>query len=70
MSTVGFGSIDKTPNQRSREEFKQYGFIGSANFGKFLPEKWGIQVPLAYSVNQQITTPESVSYTHLRAHET
>ena len=58
MSTVGFGSIDKTPNQRSREEFKQYGFIGSANFGKFLPEKWGIQVPLAYSVNQQITTPE------------
>ena len=58
MSTVGFGSIDKTPNQRSREDFKQYGFIGSANFGKFLPENWGIQIPLAYSVNQQVTTPE------------
>ena len=58
MSTIGFGSIDKTPNQRSREEFKQYGFVGSANFGKFLPEKWGIQIPLAYTINQQVTTPE------------
>ena len=58
MSTVGFGSIDKTPNQRSREEFKQYGFIGSANFGKFLPEKWGIQVPLSYSISEEFTTPE------------
>ena len=58
MSTIGFGSIDKTPNQRSREEFKQYGFVGSANFGKLLPEKWGIQIPLAYSINQQVTTPE------------
>jgi cell surface protein SprA len=55
---VGFGSLDKTPNQRSREDYKQFGFIGSANFGKFLPEKWGIQIPLSYSINQQVTTPE------------
>ena len=58
ISTVGFGSIDKTPNQRSREDYKQYGFIGSADFGKFLPPKWGIQIPLSYSINQQVTTPE------------
>ena len=58
ISTVGFGSIDKTPNQRSKEDYKQFGFIGSADFGKFLPKKWGIQIPLSYSINQQVTTPE------------
>ena len=58
MSTIGFGSIDKTPNQRSREELKQYGFIGSVNLGKLLPEKWKIQVPLSYSVSKEFTTPE------------
>ena len=58
MSTIGFGSIDKTPNQRSREELKQYGFIGSVNLGKLLPEKWQIQVPLSYSVSKEFTTPE------------
>ena len=35
MSTIGFGSIDKTPNQRSREEQKQYGFMSSLNMGQF-----------------------------------
>ena len=58
MSTIGFGSIDKTPNQRSREELKQYGFIGSVNLGKLLPEKWKIQVPLSYSVSKEFSTPE------------
>ena len=58
ISSIGFGSIDKTPNQRSREEFKQYGFIGNLNFGKFLPQDWGIQIPVAYAINKQISTPE------------
>ena len=58
MSTIGFGSIDKTPNQRSREEQKQYGFIGSVNLGKLLPEKWQVQVPLSYSISEEFTTPE------------
>ena len=54
MSTIGFGSIDKTPNQRSREELKQYGFIGSVNLGKLLPEKWQVQVPLSYSISRRV----------------
>ena len=62
MSTVGFGSIDKTPNQRSREDMNQYGFVGSINFGKFLPVKWGLQIPIAYSINNQTSTPEYDPY--------
>ena len=62
MSTIGFGSIDKTPNQRSREDMRQYGFVGSIDFGRFLPTKWGLQIPIAYSVNNQTSTPEYDPY--------
>mgnify|MGYP001160023688 FL=1 len=58
MSTVGFGSIDKTPNQRSREESKQYGFLGAVNVGQLLPEKWKIQIPLSYAISEEFTSPE------------
>ena len=62
ISTIGFGSIDKTPNQRSREELRQYGFVGSIDFGRFLPTKWGVQIPIAYSINNQTSTPEYDPY--------
>ena len=65
MSTVGFGSIDKTQNQRSREDMNQYGFVGSINFGKFLPVKWGLQIPIAYSINNQTSTPSMIHITRI-----
>ena len=58
MSTVGFGSIDKSPNQRSREDYKQYSFLSSVNAGQLLPEKWKIQLPVSYSISEEFTTPE------------
>ncbi len=58
LSTIGFGSIDNSPNQRSREEFKQYNFVSNINLGKFLPEKWGFQIPLNYSNGETKITPE------------
>ena len=58
MSTVGFGSIDKSPNQRSREEIKQYGLLSSLNVGQLLPKKWEIQIPVSYSISEEFSTPE------------
>ena len=58
MSTIGFGSIDKSPNQRSREDLKQYGLMSSLNLGQVLPEKWKMQIPVSYSISEEFSTPE------------
>ena len=57
-SSVGFGSIDQTPNQSNREELKQYDLVSSVNLGQLLPQKWGIQVPLNLNLGETFITPE------------
>jgi cell surface protein SprA len=57
-STIGFGTIEQSPNERSREETKQYNLVTNINAGKLLPKKWHINVPFNYSVGEQIITPE------------
>lgn len=46
ISTIGFGSIEQGPNQRSREDFQQYDMVTSINAGMLLPQKWGVKIPL------------------------
>jgi len=58
MSTSGFGAIDQGPNQRSREDFKQYDVVTNVNLGQLLPKKWGIQIPFNYGQGVQVITPE------------
>ena len=58
FSTVGFGSIDQSPNQRSREELMQYDVVSTVNAGQLLPQKWGINLPVSYSVGETQITPE------------
>lgn len=58
FSTIGFGSIDQSPNQRSREQLKQYDFITTINAGQLLPEKWGLNLPLNYGYGITEITPE------------
>ena len=58
MSTSGFGAIDQRPNERSREDVMQYGLNTNVNLGQLLPKNWGIQVPLNYSVSEELITPE------------
>ena len=43
-STTGFGNIDQGPNERSREDLKQYDFVTNMNIGQLLPKKWGLQI--------------------------
>jgi cell surface protein SprA len=58
MSTAGFGAIDQGPQQRSREDVKQYDFVTNVNLGQLLPKNWGIQVPFNYGQGVEVITPE------------
>ncbi|TRW26501.1 cell surface protein SprA [Flavobacterium zepuense] len=58
MSTIGFGTIEQSPNERSREDTKQYNFVTNIGLGKLLPKKWHINLPFNYSVGEQTITPE------------
>lgn len=58
MSTIGFGTVEQSPNERSREDTKQYDIVTNVNLGKLLPKKWGINVPFNYGVGEEIITPE------------
>ncbi|MGJ8591110.1 MAG: cell surface protein SprA [Aquaticitalea sp.] len=57
-STIGFGSVDQRPNERSREDVKQYDVVTNLNLGQLLPKKWGIQLPFNYGQGEEIITPE------------
>lgn len=58
MSTIGFGSLEQTPNERSREDTQQYSIVSNVNLGKLLPKKWGVNLPFNYAVGEQTITPE------------
>ncbi|RWX03617.1 T9SS outer membrane translocon Sov/SprA [Flavobacterium cerinum] len=58
MSTIGFGTIEQSPNERSREDVKQYDIVTNISLGKLLPKKWGINLPFNYGVGEEIITPE------------
>ncbi|WP_378185696.1 cell surface protein SprA [Aquimarina sp. W85] len=58
MSTIGFGSIEQGPNERSREDHKQYDLTTNVNVGQLLPKKWGIQIPFNYSRGEELITPQ------------
>nr|WP_100804383.1 cell surface protein SprA [Ulvibacter sp. MAR_2010_11] len=57
-STVGFGSIEQGPNQRSREDVQQYDVVTNVNLGQLLPRKWGIQLPFNYGRAEELITPQ------------
>jgi cell surface protein SprA len=57
-STAGFGTIEQGPNERSREDVKQYDVVTNVNLGQLLPKKWGLQIPFNYGQSEEIITPE------------
>ncbi len=57
-STVGFGTIEQGPNQRSRENSQQYDVVTNINAGQLLPEKWGVKIPFNYSRGEELITPK------------
>ncbi len=57
-STVGFGSIEQGPNQRSREDVQEYDVVTNVNLGQLMPKKWGIQLPFNYGRSEKLITPQ------------
>lgn len=57
-STIGFGGIEQRPNERSREDVKQYDVVTNINLGQLLPKKWGVQIPFNYGQSEELITPE------------
>ena len=59
MSTIGFGNVEDRVGQRNLDETKQYDFATTINLGKVLtPKKWGIQLPMSYSVGETYIDPK------------
>ncbi|WP_416384491.1 T9SS outer membrane translocon Sov/SprA [Salinimicrobium sp. HB62] len=57
-STVGFGSLEQGPNQRSREDLMQYDVVSNLNMGQLLPPTWGVRIPVSYSYGEELITPK------------
>lgn len=61
-STIGFGSVEEGPNERSREDVLQYNLVTNLSLGKLLPKKWGINLPFNYAIGEETITPEYDPY--------
>ncbi|SHF71568.1 protein involved in gliding motility SprA [Flavobacterium fluvii] len=57
-STIGFGALEEGPNERSREDVKQYNIVTNLSLGKLLPPKWKITLPFNYAIGEETITPE------------
>ena len=60
--SIGFGSIDQSVNERSREEMIQYDVSGSVRLDKFFPDEWKLSIPFYAQYSQEISTPEFDPY--------
>ena len=58
IETQGFGGIEQRVNERNQEDIKSYDIVTNVNMGKLLPEKWGIKLPLSYSIAEEISDPK------------
>jgi cell surface protein SprA len=57
-NTIGFGSIEQGPNQRSREDSQQYSVNTGINVGQLLPTDWGVKIPFNYERGEELITPQ------------
>lgn len=57
-STVGFGSIDQSVNERSQENFYQYDVATNLELGKFLGPDSRLSIPFYAGISEQVATPE------------
>ena len=62
FSSAGYGSIDRSPNDRSNENYNQYNFVTSVNAGQLLPKKWRINIPLSYTFSEEVSKPKYDSF--------
>jgi cell surface protein SprA len=57
-STFGFGSIEKKPAERSRDNVSSYSIISNLEMGKFFPKPWNLSVPLYWEFGEIMSNPQ------------
>lgn len=54
---AGFGTLDQRISQRTREDLFKYSAMADFQLHKFLPQKWGINLPLHLNQDEQFGNP-------------
>lgn len=57
-TSIGFGSIDSKPAERTQSSQSAFNVNTMVNMDKFLPEKVGMKIPVNYSYTQTIEDPK------------
>ena len=57
-STIGFGSIDQTVNERNKFSERSYGVQTNVNLDKVLPQEAGVKVPMFFSFSESFKSPQ------------
>lgn len=58
IKTVGFGALDQGPSLREQSNTTNYNINTTTNLDKFLPENWGLSLPLTVSYGESVISPE------------
>ena len=61
-SSIGFGALDDNVTERAREATYGYDLAGNFALNKFLPQKWGLRLPLYLQHSKTVSTPEYDPY--------
>ncbi|MFK7810397.1 MAG: cell surface protein SprA [Saprospiraceae bacterium] len=61
-STIGWGGLEENVVDRAREKMYQYDIAASAELSKFLPEKWGLSLPVYAQYSNAVSIPEFDPY--------
>ncbi len=62
MHTKGFGTLEQRANDRYRDNFYQFDVSANLEFGKLLPKKAALSIPVFASYSQSVSTPEYDPY--------
>ena len=58
VSSAGFGAIDQGPSQRNQEDYRDYAINAQLKLDKFMPEKWGMEIPFNVTMSEQFADPK------------
>ncbi|WP_437920990.1 cell surface protein SprA [Sphingobacterium sp. LRF_L2] len=61
-STIGFGTISQTLNERQRSDNLFFDVTTNAELGKFFHPRHGIAIPFFFNYSRQVATPEYNPY--------
>ncbi|WP_229310971.1 T9SS outer membrane translocon Sov/SprA [Larkinella soli] len=57
ITTFGFGGVQQRIAERARETTTEYGIQSAISVDKFLPEKWGLRIPLFINYDRRHIQP-------------